>query len=115
MKETPHESAVSDHATAVASTSKAQGRSPSHDDVIDWNVDKLDEETDETHHQEADGCGLGHLHKLCMEKKQQSGAFRDDQSSQCWFRVKVTLRKGAQVAFRDGKSALLLVSSFRLM
>lgn len=48
----------------------AQRRSPSHDDVVDWNVDKLDEETDETHYQEADGCGLGHLHKLCMVKKQ---------------------------------------------
>lgn len=63
-------------------------------------MDKLDEETDETHYQEADGCGLGHLHKLCMTKKQQREAVRDDRSLQCesWFQVRFILGKGAQVA-----------------
>lgn len=37
-----------------------------HQDVVDWDVDELHEETNETHDQEPNGSGLGHLHELCM-------------------------------------------------
>lgn len=38
-----------------------------HQDVVDWDVDELDEESNETHDQEPDCGGLGHLHELCAD------------------------------------------------
>jgi hypothetical protein len=35
-----------------------------HDDVVDWDVDKLDEETNESHHGESYGGGNGNLLEL---------------------------------------------------
>lgn len=39
--------------------------SSTHDDVVDWNVDQLDEKPYESHYQEAHGCSLRHLHEFC--------------------------------------------------
>lgn len=38
-----------------------------HQDVVDWDVDELDEESNETHDQEPHCGGLGHLHELCAD------------------------------------------------
>lgn len=43
-----------------------------HEDVVDWDVDELDEEANETHYQEPDGGGLGHLHELCAETNRKA-------------------------------------------
>ena len=40
-----------------------------HQDVVDWDVDKLDEETNETHNEEPNGGGFGHLHELCAKNE----------------------------------------------
>jgi len=38
-----------------------------HQDVVDWDVDELDEETNEPHDEKPNGGGFGHLHELCAE------------------------------------------------
>ena len=47
-----------------------------HQDVVDWDVDELDEEPNETHDEKPNGGGLGHLHKLCAKTKGRIDGFQ---------------------------------------
>lgn len=40
-----------------------------HNDVVDWDVNKLDKEANEAHDGESDCCGKGNFLKLCLKIK----------------------------------------------
>ncbi len=47
-----------------------------HNDVVDWDMDELDEESDESHQSEANSGGDGNLLELCDSKKHDATLMR---------------------------------------